>query len=140
MKPPRRPESTDGSGEACGPTGTGRGVPPRAASSPAARRASRRCRLVSPATTVAPLPRLAVSRVRAAPAAVLPELHAIGRVPLRLLGLIVASLALRAGERDRDSDSGGHVVSSGRGVRKGGGTGSGGRTRTYDTRIMIPLL
>jgi hypothetical protein len=43
-----------------------------------------------------------------APAAVLLELHAVGGVSLGLLGLIVTPLALGAGERDRDSDSGCH--------------------------------
>ena len=58
------------------------------------------------------LPRLPMQRVRAAPAAVLLELDAVGRVPLRLLGLVVAPLALGAGERDCDSDSAlGHVFS-----------------------------
>jgi hypothetical protein len=53
-----------------------------------------------------------MSRVPAAPAAVLLELNAVGGVPLRLLRLIVTPLALGAGERDRDSDSGCHVFSS----------------------------
>src|SRR5690348_13826623 len=52
------------------------------------------------------LPRLPVGGVRAAPAAVLRELDPVGRVPLRFLGLVVAALALGAGERDRNSDSG----------------------------------
>jgi hypothetical protein len=47
-----------------------------------------------------------MKRVRLAPAAVLLELDAIGRVPLRFLGLVVAPLALGAGERDCNSDSG----------------------------------
>ena len=44
----------------------------------------------------------------AAPAAVLLELDAVGRVPLRLRRLVVAPLALGAGERDLVSYSGGH--------------------------------
>src|ERR1700759_173554 len=52
------------------------------------------------------LPRLPVSRVRAAPTAVLGELDAVGRVPLRLGRLVVPPLAVGAGERDRNSDSG----------------------------------
>src|SRR4051794_15225137 len=51
---------------------------------------------------------LPVRRVAAAPAAVLLELDAVGRVPLRLLRLIIAPLALGARKRDCDSDSGGH--------------------------------
>src|SRR5581483_8048664 len=58
-----------------------------------------------------PLARLPVQRVPAAPAAVLPKVPPVRGVPLRLLRLVVAPLALRAGERDRDSDSGGHLVS-----------------------------
>jgi hypothetical protein len=54
------------------------------------------------------LPGLPVRRMAAAPAAVLLELDPIRGVPLRFLGLVVATLALRAGERDRDSDSGCH--------------------------------
>ena len=57
---------------------------------------------------------LAVGRMAPAPAAVLLELHAVGRVPLRLARLVVASLALRACERDCDSDSGCHLCSLGR--------------------------
>src|SRR4051794_4381437 len=56
--------------------------------------------------SLAPLTSLPVERVLAAPAAVLLELHAVGRVPLRLLGRVVAPLALRAGEGDSYSDSG----------------------------------
>src|ERR1051325_2459394 len=52
------------------------------------------------------LARLPVRRVPPAPAAVLRELDAVGGVPLRLVGLVVAPLALRARERDRNSDSG----------------------------------
>src|SRR5262245_63262762 len=48
---------------------------------------------------------LPVHSVPAAPTAVLLELDPIRRVPLRLLGLVIASLALRAGERDSDSYS-----------------------------------
>src|SRR5207248_8505211 len=51
---------------------------------------------------------LPVDRVTAAPAAVLLELDAVGRVSLRLLRLVIAPLALGAGERDRDSYSRGH--------------------------------
>src|SRR5204863_10203482 len=56
----------------------------------------------------APLPRLPMGRVAAAPAAVLLQLEPVGRVPLRLVRLVVAPLALGAGERDRDSYSGCH--------------------------------
>ena len=52
---------------------------------------------------------LFVRGVLPAPAAVLLELDAIGRVPLRLVRLVVAPLALGAGERDRDSYSGCHL-------------------------------
>ena len=46
-----------------------------------------------------------------APAAELLELHPVGRVPLRLRRLVVAALALGAGERDRNSHSTfGHVA------------------------------
>src|SRR5207253_10718355 len=53
-----------------------------------------------------PLPRLPMQRVAAAPAAVLLELDTVRRVPLGLLRLVVAPLALGARERDSDSDSG----------------------------------
>ena len=53
-----------------------------------------------------PLPGLPMQRVTPAPAAVLLELDAVGRVPLGLLGLVVAPLALGARERDPNSDSG----------------------------------
>src|SRR5205085_6832848 len=46
------------------------------------------------------LPGFPVERVSAAPAAVLLELDPVGRVPLRLVGLVVAPLALGARERD----------------------------------------
>src|SRR5437867_6232803 len=60
------------------------------------------------------LARLPVGRVRPAPAAVLAELDAVRRVPLGLRRLVVPPLALRAGEGDRNSDSGlGHVSSLG---------------------------
>jgi hypothetical protein len=50
--------------------------------------------------------------VLAAPAAVLVELDAVRRVPLGLERLVIAPLALRAGERYRNSDSGlGHSLS-----------------------------
>src|SRR5262245_45781136 len=115
------------------------------------RGAPRGCLLAGRATRVAPLssglasherlslPGLAMQRMTAAPAAVLAQLHAVRGVPLGLLRLVVAPLAVGAGERDRDSDSGGHVLSFWSGL-KGTAKGSGGRTRTYDTRIMIPLL
>src|SRR4051794_9107229 len=54
------------------------------------------------------LPSLPMRGVRLAPAAVLLELDPVGRVPLRFVRLIVPPLALRAGERDCDSDSSGH--------------------------------
>src|SRR5581483_7001081 len=54
------------------------------------------------------LPGLPVDRVSTAPAAVLLELNAVRRVPLGLVGLIVAALAFGASERDCDSDSGCH--------------------------------
>src|SRR6266516_3043358 len=83
------------------------------------------------------LPGLPMRSVARAPAAVLLELDAVGRVSLRLHRLVVAALALGAGERDCDSDSGCHssLSSSSRARRS-----SGGRTRTFDLRIMIPLL
>src|SRR6266446_4627880 len=56
------------------------------------------------------LARLPVRGVGAAPAAVLAELDAVRRVPLGLHRLIVPPLAHRAGEGDRNSNSGlGHV-------------------------------
>src|SRR6185312_7515676 len=58
------------------------------------------------------LARLPMRRVPAAPAAVLLELDAVGRISLRLLRLVVTPLALGAGERDRDSDSGCHLFPS----------------------------
>ena len=51
-------------------------------------------------TSVKPTTGLPMRRMRAAPAAVLLELDAVGRVPLGLLRLVVAPLALGAGERD----------------------------------------
>src|SRR5437763_10406119 len=50
------------------------------------------------------LARLAVRRVLAAPAAVLAQLETVRRVPLGLVALVVAALALLAGESDRDPD------------------------------------
>jgi hypothetical protein len=50
-----------------------------------------------------------MNRVLTAPAAVLLELDTVGRVPLRLVRLVVPPLALGAGERDRDSNSGCHL-------------------------------
>src|SRR5918999_15995 len=47
---------------------------------------------------------LLVRRMPATPAAVLAELDPVGIVPLRLLGLVVAPLALLAREGDGDSD------------------------------------
>jgi len=58
-----------------------------------------------------PSPSLPMRRVATAPAAVLPELDPVGRVPLGLLRLIVAPLALGASQRDRYSNSGGHFFS-----------------------------
>src|SRR5882724_11462606 len=58
------------------------------------------------------LARFPVRGVAAAPAAVFAELDAVRRVPLGLDRLIVPPLAVGAGERDRNSDSGlGHVSS-----------------------------
>src|SRR6476619_1518685 len=51
------------------------------------------------------LPGLPVRRVLAAGRAELRELHPIGRVALRLVGLVVAPLAVGAGERYRDPDT-----------------------------------
>src|SRR5207302_9799501 len=66
-------------------------------------------RLLSPSAALCPrlprhscLPRFAVQRVPTAPAAVLVELDAVRRVPLGLLRLVVATLAVRASERDCD--------------------------------------
>src|SRR5262245_18358830 len=85
-KPPRTACST-GWAAGSAPAGTARGETPLAGVSPEARRASRRWRLVSPAMWMPPglLPRLAVERVRAAPAAILAKLDPVGRVALRLL-------------------------------------------------------
>src|SRR6188768_3504637 len=93
------------------------------------------CGAPLPAGLACHLPRLPMHRVRAAPAAVLLELHPVGGVSLGLLRLVVAPLALGAGERDRDSYSGCHC-SLGSGGTKKGCSSSGGRTRTCDTRIM----
>src|SRR3954469_23228839 len=58
------------------------------------------------------LARFPVRGMAAAPAAVLAEHDAVRGVPLGLHRLVVPPLALRAGERDRNSDSGlGHVSS-----------------------------
>src|SRR5919204_1205801 len=65
----------------------------------ASARRARRCARVWRAMLLARLP---VGRVTSAPAAVLLQLNAVGRVSLRLLGLIVAPLAFGAGERDPD--------------------------------------
>src|SRR3954465_12590764 len=51
------------------------------------------------------LARLPVRGMAAAPAAVLAELDAVGRVALRLQRLVVPPLALGAGEGDGNSDS-----------------------------------
>src|SRR5919201_7162766 len=51
---------------------------------------------------------LPMHSVPPAPAAVLAQFDAVGRVPPRLRGLVVAALALVASEGDRDSDSGCH--------------------------------
>src|SRR4051812_33765763 len=72
----------------------------------AARRA-RRSERVWRAIRLAGLP---VQSVAAAPTAVLVELDPVGRVPLRLLRLIVPPLALRARERDAYSDSCCHLL------------------------------
>src|SRR5262245_4643163 len=53
---------------------------------------------------------LPVRGVAAAPAAVLGQLETVRRVPLGLLCLVIAPLALRASERDRDSYSGCHSL------------------------------
>ena len=53
--------------------------------------------------------RFLVRRVPAAPVAVLAQLDAVGRVPPRLIGLVIAPLALLASERHCDSNvSAGH--------------------------------
>src|SRR5919201_1372536 len=79
---------------------------------------------------------LPVHSVAAAPAAVLLELDPVGRVPLRLLGLVVAPLAFGAGERDPNSDSGCHFsFSCSEYARSSGGGG-----RTSDTPVISPLL
>src|SRR4051794_38896099 len=74
-------------------------------SPPRASRRAARCARVCLAMVLARLP---VQRVLPAPPAVLLELDAVRRVPLGLLRLVVPPLALRARERDCDSDSGGH--------------------------------
>src|SRR5262245_3876454 len=83
------------------PVGRGgvRGGAPPACS---AWRCARRCERVCLATSA----RLPVEGVRAAPAAVLLELHAVRGVALGFLGLVVAPLALGARERNRNSHSG----------------------------------
>src|SRR5262249_54322351 len=63
-----------------------------------------------------PLARLPVQRVATAPAAVLAELDAVGRIALRLLRLVVPAPALGTSERDCDSDSGCHFLISLRGM------------------------
>src|SRR5205085_11785217 len=83
-----------------------------------------------------PLPRLPVQGMAAAPAAVLAELDAVGRVSLRLLRLIVPPPALGTGERDCDSDSGCHSCISLRGTR----SSSAGWARTTDLCIMSAAL
>src|SRR5919198_6511795 len=55
------------------------------------------------------LSRFSMHSVPTAPAAVLAQLDAVRRVPLGLRRLIVASLAVGAGEGDRVSDSGSHL-------------------------------
>src|SRR5262249_21299008 len=62
-------------------------------------------RLRAASTSAASSAGLPVGRVLAAPAAVLAELDAVRIVPLRLHRLVVAPLAVGAGERDRNSDS-----------------------------------
>ena len=72
-----------------------------------------------------------------APAAVLFHLNAVRRVSLGLGRLVVPPLACSECKRDGNSDSGfRHLSTLCRRVR----VSSGGRTRTSDTRIMIPLL
>ena len=73
-----------------------------------------------------------------APAAVLLELDPVRGVPLGLLRLVVPPLALRAGERDCDSDSSGHFSVSN--LEVDDALSSGGWDRTTDTRLMKPLL
>ena len=127
MNPPRRVSTVGHDGGAGAveararrPGAAGRATDwrgPWSPASPSARRASRRCLLVSPATPIPPLlPGLAMKRVRAAPTAIPTKLDPVGRVPLRLLGLVVAPLAVGAGKGDRDSDSGGHLFSFSLGV------------------------
>src|SRR5207302_6225311 len=60
------------------------------------------------------LPGLAVDRVLLAPAAVFLELDPVRIVPLRLVRLVIAPLALGARKGDRDSDSGCHISSLGK--------------------------
>ena len=63
----------------------------------------------SPSLVSARSARLLVRGVAPAPVAVLAQLDAVGRVPPRLVGLVVAPLAFLAGERDGDSNvSAGH--------------------------------
>src|SRR5581483_5449041 len=66
------------------------------------------CRGIHLVSALASLP---VNRVAPAPPAVLLELDPVGRVPLGLLGLVVAPLALRARKGDSDSYSCGHFLS-----------------------------
>src|SRR3972149_6560990 len=86
------------------------------------------------------LPGLPVRRVATAPAAVLLELDPVRGIPLGLLRLVVAPLALRAGERDRDSYSGCHCSFLSWKWDEKGCSSSGGRARTCDTRKIVPRL
>ena len=76
----------------------------RAACASRARRSAFRCARVFAIATPRSLAGLLVRGVAAAPAAVLAQLDPVRRVPPRLVGLVVAALALLASERHRDSD------------------------------------
>ena len=78
--------------------------------------------------------RLAVRGVLPAPATVLARLEAVRRVPLRLLGLVVAALALLAGKRHGDSD-----ISASHGSSFCVGTVPGRRTAARMARERISL-
>src|SRR5207253_7710282 len=104
-----RPDSSVGSPRA-GPEPGARGRAAPSSSRPPAAAARG-----APGAAVAfawPSAGLPVQGVASTPAAVLAELDPVGGVPLRLLRLVVAALALGASEGDRDSYSGGHLFLS----------------------------
>src|SRR5262249_31798618 len=117
-------------------------APLRSSGGASARAAAAACRQpargagAAVASSSEPLPRLPVQRVATAPAAVLAELDAVGRVSLRLLRLVVPAPALGASERDCDSDSGCHFLIS----LPRDSPSSAGWARTTDLCIMSAAL